>query len=752
MNLGRSSDAIASLTKARKLLPAELEIVELLASALLQAGRIQEAYKAFEFHLARSPGNLSDLINLGHLANDLGHHGNAEQHCRQVLRLAPEQAEAVFNLGRALRGLGKIPDAIETFRNVLPLIKDSAAGQSDVGLQFLAMGYQDEAAACFRRAIQLAPDYAQAHSNLGLVLKAQGLPTEALVELRRAIELGPDIAAIYVNLAGLLNSLRQFDEGESLSWKAIKLAPSLADAYCTLADALAGREQFKDSEIAYKKALSLDSGGVSNARQNFGILLQECKRFTEAIDFFRKVKNPDETTLASIYFCSRYICDWSQTEHQEKELKAILNNESVSISPFGFLAMPTADGPAIQKQAGRLHAKKLYQTELAQVPLVASNTHPERDRLRIGYLSANFYNHAVMHLLGGVLNSHDKARFAINLYSYGPEIQDSCQAQAVNSADTFRTIRQLSDIEAAQQIVDDGIDLLIDLTGYTQNSRLGIVALRPAPVIISWLGYSGTLGHERLADYIIGDPVVTPPHHADHFTETLALMPYCYMPYDHSRQIGVRPTRRESGLPEEGFIFCSFNQSYKFNSEVFDIWCKLLKAIPDSILWLHKPSEAAIANLQRETVRRGIEPERLVFADFLSAPEEHLARLQLADLALDTHPYGSHTTGIDALWSGVPLITRVGDTFASRVGASLLQAVGLPELICQDWDAYSQLARALAEDSVKLAAMREKLDSQRLQAPLFDTVGFARDLESLYLKIWSQHGVGRKEIVHANEG
>lgn len=289
------------------------------------------------------------------------------------------------------------------------------------------------------------------------------------------------------------------------------------------------------------------------------------------------------------------------------------------------------------------------------------------------------------------------------------------------------------------------------MKGYTANSRLGITARRPARITASWLGYPGSLGCPQLADYLIGDTIVSPLKHAAHFSETLALLPHCYQPNDRSRNVGTPPSRSEAGLPEASFVFCNFNQTYKLNPETFDVWCSLLHAIPDSVLWLLDSSAVATENLRCEAVARGIAPTRLVFAHHTD-PSTHLQRLQCADLALDTFPYGSHTTGSDALWSGVPLVTRLGETFASRVASSLLQAVGLPELITETWDEYLELATSLASDGARLASLRARLARQRLSAPLFDTVRFAHDLERLYQCIWRDYCEGvRKPIVLAKE-
>jgi len=746
LNLGRPGEAIAPLSRASKLIPKDAQILEQLAIALMQANRLQEAYRSFERCLALAPNQPGLLINMAHLANEQGQHGAAERHCQRALRLTPGQPEALFNLGKALRGLGRPQEAIAALRQTAAQAPDSPQAQNDVGLQLQELGATADAQECFRKAIALAPGYARAHSNLGRLLEQQGQTDEALAAFRRAAALEPELPAAHANLGSLLNALRQFGEGESACRQAIRLDPGFAVGYSNLANALLGQRRYSEAETAYRQALDI-APEAADSCNNLGNLLQELKRYDEAAACYRRVANDDGSALGNAYHCAAQLCDWTRRAQDEATLRALLGKETSCIGPFGLLAMPGEDAPAVQRCAGWLYANQHFRTALAQAPLVSPSRHPEHERLRIGYLSADFHGHATMHLLGGVLAAHDRSRFAIHLYSYGPNFRDTERQRALSASEIFRDLGPLSDAAAAAQIAADGIDILVDLKGYTQDARLGISALRPAPLIVSWLGYPGTLGDERLADYIIGDPVVTPPEDAANFSETLALLPHCYQPNDRQREIGPRPSRRAAGLPETGFVFCSFNQSYKFNPEVFDLWCRLLASVPDSVLWLLQPSApAAMHNLRREAEARGVVPARLIFAE-QQTPAAHLGRLQLADLALDTSPYGSHTTGSDALWAGVPLLTKIGDTFASRVGASLLYAVGLPELVTADWEQYLALAQTLVRQPDKLAALRHKLSTQRLSAPLFDTEAFSRDLERLYQQLWSQHGKGGKEIV-----
>ena len=348
--------------------------------------------------------------------------------------------------------------------------------------------------------------------------------------------------------------------------------------------------------------------------------------------------------------------------------------------------------------------------------------------------------------MAGILENRNTENFDVYLYSYGVEAKDTSRSRVEKACEVFHNISDLSDEAAAQQILTDEIDILIDLKGYTTNARLGIQVLRPAPIIVSWLGYPGTLGHERLADYIIGDATVTPLEHAEHFSETLALMPYCYQPNDNTRPIGACPTRKEAGLPETGFVFATFNQAYKITPEMFDIWCRLLEAAPNSVLWILEPHEVAQENLRREMTARGVDSSRLIFAPKM-AQTEHLGRLQFVDLAVDTFPYCSHTTASDALWAGVPLVTKMGETFASRVAASILRTMDLAELVTDNDDDYFNVALSLAQNPEKLAAIKQKIAVQKQTTPLFDTQKFARDLERLYQTIWAQELLGERKAV-----
>ncbi|MBI5920351.1 MAG: tetratricopeptide repeat protein [Betaproteobacteria bacterium] len=740
LNLGRANEAVAPLSRAAKLLRADAEVLEHLALAQMQAGRSKEASRSFERCLELDPNRLGALVSAASLANSQGNHLAAEKYCRRILRQFANQPEAFFNLGIALRGLDRSAEALNALRQAASLTTTSSIAQNDIGLQLLELGAIDDAESCLRQALAVDSGIAMAHANLGRILQIRGQATEALAAFRRAVELAPHLPEAHVNLAGGCNAFNQYPEGEAASREALRLAPSMPSAWCNLGNALTGQQRGSEAEACYREALRIEPA-YTDARNNLGNLLQTQRRYDEAQPCFRAIRDDRGYALGKAFYCASQICDWKLRGKDEAALRLKLKASDTYIDPFGFLALAMTDAPELQKRLGELAAVNHFGVGLLeQTPMADPAARPQRDRLRIGYLSADFFDHATMHLMAGVLAAHDRSRFAIQLYSYGPATDDAYRRQAEADADLFRDIRNLSDAAAAALILADGVDILVDLKGYTQNARLGITARRPAPIIASWLGYPGTLGHRRLADYIIGDPVVTPHETADQFTEAIAQMPHCYQPNDRTRAVGPCPSRDEAGLPNEAFVFCSFNQTNKFNPETVDVWAKLLLQVPGSVLWLLAAGKVAEENLQREFGRRGVATDRLIFAPRLPLAG-HLGRLQLADLALDTLPYGSHTTGSDALWVGVPMVTRTGNTFASRVGASLVSAAGLPEMITNNWEDYSRLALELALDRQRLAALKQKLVDQRLQSPLFDTVRFTRNLEALYERIWSDRPV-----------
>jgi len=477
----------------------------------------------------------------------------------------------------------------------------------------------------------------------------------------------------------------------------------------------------------FAKAVELDPRFAA-AWNNLAGALKEVGRLDEAIAAYRRalVLTPDDVQARSqMLHQQAHICDWDALRAAAAQIPA-LGVKGEGILPFIMLGFE--DAPARHKLRSQRYAADNFKQQ-AQPVFARPAERPER--IRIGYFSADFHNHATMYLMIRLFELHDRSRFSVHVYSYGPDSHDEMRQRLKAAVDVFHDVRDLGDREVAELARSEGLDIAIDLKGYTQAARLGILAWRPAPVQISYIGYPGTLGTDFI-DYIVGDKLVIPDEQRAHYSESVIFMPQCYQVNDDRRIVSDRAmTRAELGLPEQGFVFCSFNNSYKITSEEFDIWMRLLAQVESSVLWLFKGNAWAQANLRKAAQKRGIDPERLVFAERMHLPE-HLARQRLADLFLDTFNVNAHTTASDALWVGLPVVTRLGQGFAARVAGSLLNAVGLPELVTGSSQEYEALALALARDPQRLAAIRAKLAANCVDAPLFDTARFTRDLERAY--------------------
>jgi protein O-GlcNAc transferase len=381
-------------------------------------------------------------------------------------------------------------------------------------------------------------------------------------------------------------------------------------------------------------------------------------------------------------------------------------------------------------------------TEVAPIPMRVKTA-----KIRIGYFSPDFRIHPVAVLAAQVFESHDRSRFETTAFSLGPRTNDAMSTRLQSAFDRYIDVADQSDSEVAAQARAAGIDIAVDLAGFTENCRTGIFALRAAPSQVNYLGYPGTMGAPYM-DYLIADQTVIPESHRQFYSEKIVYLPHCYLPHDSTRRISETVyTREQLGLPAEGFVFCCFNNSLKLTPEVFDRWMRILRRVKHSVLWLSQGNASAAANLHREAKRRGMDTARIIFAERIASPEEHLARLRVADLFLDTHPYNAHATAIDALWAGLPFLTYAGQSFAGRVGASLLGTLGIPELIAETSEQYEEMAVQLAGDAPRLAALSQKLAERHNQPPLFDGRHLARHLEAAYTAIYEEHRTMRTNSV-----
>jgi predicted O-linked N-acetylglucosamine transferase (SPINDLY family) len=578
-----------------------------------------------------------------------------------------------------------------------------------------------------------------AHANLARALNDQGLFEAGLASANRAIALIPEFLGAHVNCAAALLGLEQFAEAEIPLRRAVELAPDKPEAHRDLGETLAHIGRLDEAAASYRRSLDLNPA-YAKAHRNLGNVFKKQGNLGEAMACLERAVElePDDPETRQTWFSEKLnICDWSGYSDNEAQTRKTIAARPVLGTSWSLLALRST--PEEQLACARLLSAK---TAVAEAALLPRPQPRPGDRIRLGYLSADFREHPVAFVIAGLIERHDRRNFEVTGYSCGPADQSVIRSRLIDAFDRFVEVRQMSDLRAAEQVQADAVDILIDLTGYTAYGKTALFAYRPAPIQVSYLGFSGTMGADFI-DYILVDRFLVPPDQQAFFTERLVHLPDCFLCTDDKREIVDRtPNRFEYGLPATGFVFCCFNAAYKFTPTFFDIWMRLLRAVPGSVLWLRNADPLARANLAREAAARGVAPERLVFAPPRPMPE-HLARHRLADLFLDTLPYNAHVTTCDALWAGLPVLTCAGSTFAGRVAGSLLRAIGLDELITTSLDEYQALALRLAREPHLLAELRARLIQNRQTHPLFDTARFTRNIEAAYQQMWEIWRAGR---------
>lgn len=607
---------------------------------------------------------------------------------------ALDRADIHFQNGMAFVRRHDFNSAVEAFRLASEVWPSYGPSHNNLGSALAMLGRHEEAVRAFDGALARDPRDVVALQRKGESLQALGRRGEAIACLVRALEIEPALDEAHYQLGIAHQRDGKFSEALDCFRRSIELNPQNSDAFAALGGALMLLRAPGDAGRAFERALELDPRNA--------------------------------VARAHLLFLIAADCDWDRLE-VERDYVPELGIVGDPVPPFNLLAFE--DHP----QRHRARSENFAAAAFASITPLPAQTLPASrpKRLRIGYFSADFREHATMFLAARMFELHDRERFCIHAYSYGRDEPGRMRDRALAAFDKFHDVQGLSDLEIAELARADGIDIAIDLKGYTEHHRLAIFAYRPAPIQISYLGYPGTLGCPFI-DYLVADRHVVPEEQREAYSEKLILMPHCYQVNDDCRPI-PNPTgvRADVGLPPDGFVFCCFNASYKITPVEFAIWMDLLNRVESSVLWLLARSAKCEANLRSEAAQRGIDPGRLVFAPKIQ-PQAHLARIQFADLFLDTFNCNAHTTASDALWVGLPLITKAGKGFAARVGVSLLHAIGLEELIANNEHDYAEKALELATCPEKLAVIRAKLGANRTTMPLFDSALFTRHLEATY--------------------
>jgi predicted O-linked N-acetylglucosamine transferase (SPINDLY family) len=608
--------------------------------------------------------------------------------------------ELLSNLAKAQHGAGLYADAIQTYKKLDRLIPNNAQILTDMGTALAKSKFYDEAGALFNRAIEIQPDYFLAWSNRGNLLSDLRFSKDAVVSYQKALELNPGYAEAWTNYGNALFALSKYEDAKSAHEEALKIDARFGEAWL-----------------------------------NYGNTLLELKKIDESLDAYDKAFSikPDVPYLMGQLFAAKAsLCIWDGSPSDQLLLDLVAKGELPTI-PFNLL-QTTAD-LALQK----ICAKNFSEDRFPKFDISKIGNQQKRSdiKIRIGYFSSDFRDHPVGILIENLLKMHDREKFEIFGFFLNPACGDPLEQRLIASFDGVIDLHNTSDQAAVDLILSNCLDIAIDLNGHTSGARTALFARKLAPIQINYLGYAGTSG-TNFYDALVADKVVIPEEHQSYYSEPIAYLPNSFFPVDTSISVGSfgsLPTRASQDLPNVGFIFACFNNAYKISPFIFDVWMGLLRDLPGSVLWLSKPSITAQSNLQQEAERRGVDASRLIFATRTPGRLEHLSRLRLADLFLDTPNYNAHATTADALWAGLPVLTQIGNTFAGRVASSQITALGLSELIANSKDEYIVKALEFAKNPSTLKAVRQRLEDNRAQSPLFDTRRYVNDLEAIYIDL-----------------
>jgi protein O-GlcNAc transferase len=734
--LGRNAEAVASYDRALAVAPDSIDAWHGRGMTLFAAQRPEEAIASFDRVLAAKPDFVQVHLLRAKLLSDLGRRDAALAGIDKLLAVMPGLAEAWLGRSNILFEAKRHEEALTGAQRAVALKPDLAEAWHGLGNGLNELCRDEEALGAYDKALALNPDFAGAWHGRGNVLNELRSYHDALAAYDKALALAPNLAEAWLGRGNVLNVLRQSEEALTAFDRALMLHPNLAEAWLGRGNALCERHHYDNAVAAYDRALALNPNlaeawfGVGNV----SVYLKENAKALDTYDRALALKPDIRFGTGDRLHVKLSLGHWTNFDAEISDVVSAVQAGKPVISPFQFLAVSASP-------ADQLQCAKRFMADQPAFPAIWRGEIYAHERIRIGYFSADFCSHPVAQLAVGLIEAHDKSRFETVAISFGPDDGSQLRRRLKAAFEEFHDVRELSDADVATLIRRREIDIIVDLTGLTRYNRFCLLSRRVAPVQVNFLGYPGTMGHQCM-DYIIADRTIIPEEDFQYYSERVAWLPETYQANDNKNTISERnPTRHECGLPENAFVFCCFNNTYKITPEIFGIWMKLLTATAGSVLWLIGTNTTAETNLRREAERRGVSPDRLVFASKMPLAD-HLARSAQADLFLDTMPYNAHTTGSNALWAGVPLLTCLGSTFASRVAASLLRAVGLDELVTLSLQDYEATALKLAHDPAHLRALRDRLARNRDIYPLFDTARFTRHIEAAYTTMWQRYRNG----------
>ena len=737
IELKRCDDAVAALDRALSLRPDLAEAWLGRGNVLTKLKRYDEAFAAFDRALAQKPDLAAAWLGRGNVFTELERYDEALRAYDKALASRPALAEAWLGRGNVFIKLKRYDDAVAAYDEALVLKPGLAEAWLGRGNVLAELKRYDDALAAYDKALALKPDFAGAWLGRGNIFVEVSRYDDAFAAFGEALAIKPDLAEAWLGRGNVYIKINQYDDAFAAYDKALVAKPGLAEAWLGRGYVFIELKRYDDAIAAFGKALAFKPE-FAEAWLGRGHVFFNLTHYRDALAAYDKAlaSKPNLSSLAGDRLISKmFLCDWADLDAEAAQLLAVVRERRPSTPSLAILAIPSS-------AADQLQCATTYVQDQPAFPRLWQGEVYAHDRIRIAYLSADFREHPVSHLTVGLFEHHDKSRFEVTGISFGPGQNSTMRRRIEGAFEHFVDVQYKSDQDIANLMRRLEVDIAVDLHGFTNDNRLNVFALRVAPIQVNYLGYPGTMGASYI-DYIFADQTIIPEDQSRFYTEQVVWLPESYQVNDNRRLISEHtPTRRECGLPEKGFVFCSFNNSYKITPEMFDIWMRLLKQVEGSVLWLKDHDALASRNLRLEAGRRGVAPERLVFAPAVPLVANHLARYRQADLFLDTLPYNAHTTASDALWSGVPVLTCLGATFAGRVAASVLKAIGLDELVTRSLEDYEALALKLARDASYLASVKQKLARNRETFPLFDTERATRQIESAYVMMWERYQRG----------
>ena len=753
------------------------------AVRLHQDGRLLKAGRTYREILDRYPNHADTLHLAGLIAHQTGDDRAAVKLITKAVKIFQNCALYHNSLGMVFKALGEQDKAIASFRKAIAIHPHYAEAHYNLGAVLQHQNEFDRAIVCYQKSLEIQPDLSEAHASMGMVLQKRGEFEMAAASFRKAIAIRPRDAELYHHLGRVLENLGQLDgaihcfrqalaikpqhveacndmglvfrqqgkfaEALSSLHKAVEIEPECVEAQLNLGNLLQDSGRLEQASECYRKALAIEPG-FAKAYNNLGMAYQGMGKTEDAVACFHKAIEIRPNYASAIKHLVSHLqkdCSWSELATTAARLdrltKAALD-AGARPAEDPFLNLSRHPDPAHNLAVAKAWSTDICRRMAEVKPGFSFDGRRRRSKpITIGYLSNNFHDHPMAHLLLGLFSLHNRNQFKINCYSCGKADDSYYRLRIRQDCDKFVDLNDINHLDAARLIHTDQVDILVDLMGHTRGSRMEICALRPAPIQVRYLGLAGTTGADFF-DYILTDKIVTPEAHAPYYSENFVYLPHCYQINDYKQADGNDwSAAGERELPPNRAVLCSFNQDYKIEPVMFDCWMRILRRVPDSILWLMVRHKAAKKHLRAEAQARGVDPERLIFLE-RRPKKQHLARLKMADLALDSRVVNGAATTSDALWAGVPVITLIGTHFASRMSASILTAAGLPELIAHSIQEYEALVVQIASDRNKLSALRQKLAKNNLTEPLFDTPRFVDNLEQAYNRMWQIFRAGDK--------